>query len=470
MPILISFVTGFLLFSILWGKSLSSDCLLKAFFSVGLGLGMSSCVFFVCLVTVGEERNGVASVDLALLVFLAAIFLLAAKNKRKAQDSSLSLAGSSSRSTSNWESEWVSGLGFLFSLGVALVVFRRLLMDDPHGGWDAWAIWNLRARFLFRGGDHWKDSFSNYLAWSHPDYPLLIPAVIARGWNYLGNDSTIVPGLISALFTFGTVGLLYSSLLVLRGKTQACLAGMLLLSTPIFVRHGASQYADVPLAFFILACTVLVSLRGRVSVEDDNLSFLIGMTAGFAAWTKNEGLLFLLSLMCAHLSVMGRALGWKNYLRKVAPMVAGLSSVLVIIVYFKVRLAPSNYMFQQMGSISNRLQDYSRYFLIAVYFGTGFLEFGRWFISAIPLLLFYALVLGTEIGQHEKLNMAISLLTLSLTLTGYFLAYVITPSDLRWQLNTSLSRLILQIWPSLIFVSFLVIRTPDEALAPFRRK
>ena len=36
-------------------------------------------------------------------------------------------------------------------LALSLVSFATINGSNPHGGWDAVQIWNLRARFLFRG-------------------------------------------------------------------------------------------------------------------------------------------------------------------------------------------------------------------------------------------------------------------------------------------------------------------------------
>jgi hypothetical protein len=41
-----------------------------------------------------------------------------------------------------------------------------------------------------------------------------------------------------------------------------------------------------------------------------------------------------------------------------------------------------------------------------------------------------------------------------------------TPQDLAWQLRTSLDRLLLQLWPSAVFLYLLVVRTPEQAFAP----
>ncbi len=51
----------------------------------------------------------------------------------------------------------------------------------------------------------------------------------------------------------------------------------------------------------------------------------------------------------------------------------------------------------------------------------------------------------------------IAVITLALTLAGYFAIYVITPYDLYWHLRFSLNRLFLQLWPSVIFLFFLKV-------------
>ena len=122
-----------------------------------------------------------------------------------------------------------------------------LSLRSPLGFWDAWAIWNLRARFIVRAGSDWRDAFS-LSGWSHPDYPLLLPLSVARLWQYLGRESSVAPTAIAILFTFSTVALAWAALAILSKPSQATLAALLLLGTSALVMHGASQMADVPRA------------------------------------------------------------------------------------------------------------------------------------------------------------------------------------------------------------------------------
>ena len=54
---------------------------------------------------------------------------------------------------------------------------------------------------------------------------------------------------------------------------------------------------------------------------------LAGLSAGLAAWAKNEGLLFLVALFVAYPAVVGRLWGWRVALRREAIMEIGRAHV-----------------------------------------------------------------------------------------------------------------------------------------------
>ncbi len=185
---------------------------------------------------------------------------------------------------------WYLTALFVLAIVLALTMFLGAVGYNPHGDEGAWSIWNLRARFLFRAGAFWRDAFSSDLAWTHPDYPLLLPGA---GGSVLeaqpGRNPPTRPSPIAFLFSLGTAGLLVSALGALRGKAHALLAGTILLGTASFIALSAALYGDVPLSFYILATLALICLQDR---HPDNLRFsaLAGLMAGFAAWTRNEGI------------------------------------------------------------------------------------------------------------------------------------------------------------------------------------
>ena len=63
----------------------------------------------------------------------------------------------------------------MFSILLILSVNKFLyeMKVTPFGAWDAWAIWNFHARFLYAGVHYWTRMFDPVLLYSHSDYPFL---------------------------------------------------------------------------------------------------------------------------------------------------------------------------------------------------------------------------------------------------------------------------------------------------------
>ncbi len=296
---------------------------------------------------------------------------------------------------------------------------------------------------------------------------MLIPGVIARCWRYIGDETKVVPVLIAMLFTFATVGLLVSSLSILRSKNQGFLAGLVILGTPFFIVHGASQYADIPLGFFFLATLILICLQDEMKNNRFYL-FMAGAMAGFAAWTKNEGILFLFSVIIAYFIIAIPAKGFKGYLREASYFVMGLAPVLVIILYFKVRLAPPNDLIAGQGlqPTIERLTDFSRYITVGRAFISQLVRFSNGFII---VLIAYSLFLGMNFDRNKK-GIVVSSVVLCLMFLGYFFVYITTPLNLNFHLGNSLNRLFLQLWPSFIFIIFMMVSTPEKVTIRFYDK
>jgi hypothetical protein len=50
-------------------------------------------------------------------------------------------------------------------------------------------------------------------------------------------------------------------------------------------------------------------------------------------------------------------------------------------------------------------------------------------------------------------------------LAGYIGVFLITPFDLVWQLQTSLYRLLAQLWPSFLLAAFAIMSAPESIAA-----
>ena len=463
----VPFIPAYMMVTLALGRTSGPmDYVLRFFLCLGVALGISSCTYFLWLTRLVPGLPGLFFTEVVVFSFLCAIMLWFQESRQAIFTLLPGGATPSTRRAVPRDERVPVSLLLCFGLVLFLAVCAIFLVlaNKPHGSGDSYAIWNLRARFLFRGGDRWTDGFSPLLAWSHPDYPLLIPGAVARWWTYMGFETIKVPQFISLFFTLATAGLLISSLSVLRSVRQGLVAGLFLFSTDYFMRLGASQYADVPIGFFMLATVVAFSFRDSDGERSLMVYSLAGITAGLAAWTKNEGALFVLAVLAARIvsAILVRTEDWKGWIKETAFFVAGLAPILAVLVFFKLRYAPPNDLFQdrQAGVMLARMTDVLRYVTI----GKAFLsEIVRWGNGLFPILLVYVFFSGVKHDSRNSRLVATCLVILAFMLCGYFMVYVRTPNDLAWHLGTSLRRLLLQLWPTFLLAVFLVV-TPLEGL------
>jgi 4-amino-4-deoxy-L-arabinose transferase-like glycosyltransferase len=403
-----------------------STCILA-----GIGMGILSCIFFLWTSLIGTPPASVLWTFILGYPALA-IFLWKRANKHA--------------STGSKKRHGLYALAFaLVCLYVGTVTITKYL-ENHHGDWDAWAIWNLHARLLFRGGAEWLNLYTHTVYEGHQDYPLLLPSLVAAGWTMAGSESTLIPASLGALFTFGVVVLLVSSVSFFSGDARGFAIGLVLIGTTDFIWQGSGQMADVPLGFFILLTIVLLHLSDKSEPKNFFLA-LSGMSAGFAAWTKNEGLLFIVCLVCAHFLANRmyklRAAAW----RETTMFLCGLIPVLLIVFWFKFLLAPPNDIFQDTSKFFGRLQDPSRYREVSSYFLQAIVAFGAGPISPLIAAGNFLVCFGRPRSNSTR---AVGLLLMSM-FAGYFMIYIITPQDLQWHLRTSLNRLLLHLWPACLF-------------------
>jgi len=195
-------------------------------------------------------------------------------------------------------------------------------------------------------------------------------------------------------------------------------------------------------------------------------SLRAGICAGFAVWTKNEGWLFLLSIIFAHLLVF-RIFPSKHVrvFRREFSFTLGLMPILGFLFYFKRYIAPQHVLesSQSFKALLGKMTDISRYFITGKAFLRQIIE-PYSLVYSTPVILFgiYAIFLGLNFRQLQKRGTLLSLCSLGIMFCGYFFVFITTPQDLSWHLSTSLSRLFLQLWPNCIFIALMLIASPEE--------
>ena len=462
LSILISFLLGLLSCAIIFKKheDISSNFLINL--SLPLGIGMSS-VIFISLNLFGLPFSYVPLIEIVLIISL--IFQVKKSKVPIHLFESLKLKRSSRLKKS-------SGSGGLFQNPILFLItgiyFYALLMDsgiflfesikEPHGLWDAFNLWNLKAKFISRAPYDWSNSFHQMISDNlHLDYPLLQTGYIAKCWLFMENEGVWVPIIISFIFTFCTIGLLASSVSIFTSKTKGLVAGIVLLGTPFYMTMGDSQYADNTVGFFYLATIVLLTFARAEIALKPNFLIAAGITAGLSAWSKNEGLLFITCLFISQLTL----LFFKNYrelLDELKYLLLGMLPVLLLIFYYRIAIAPPNDIVDAQGKETLiKLSDYSRYVTICKWYIAQFSTFGQWALNPWWIFLLGILYKGISFKEN-KYTLISTFILLILMLTGFFFIYIITPLDLVFHLSTSIHRLFFQLFPTFIFIYFLAIK------------
>ncbi|HUR58011.1 MAG TPA: glycosyltransferase family 39 protein [Opitutaceae bacterium] len=425
-------------------QSLRADLALILPLGSIIGLFATSVLFF--FVTLITERPAWYSAGIESVAAAALLWQLAARWQREPR------VGGASVGT---RGEWLLPLLFMPASLVAGIVAWRTYQAEPLGGWDGWAIWNMHARFMLRAGSDWPELLvAPSLSWTHPDYPRLIPASVARMWAWAGNEDPSAPALVSVVFAGATVALLVAVLARLRGRSVALVSGIVLLATPFFVTFAANEHADIPLGTFMLAALVGVIAPGAAQARGG--AVLAGLCAAGAAWTKNEGLLFAAAFAAALMLHLWRGKAFGSAKRFLVALAIGL----IPVVYFKVQLAPANDLISaSAGSWVEKIADPTRHATILASFGRDLARFGEWQIApwlalALPFAAWRA---RRRFGPAELLVPVL----VGVMLVGYYAVYLVSPQNLAWHIDNSLVRLLLQLWPLTILAWGLAV--PDFA-------
>jgi hypothetical protein len=334
---------------------------------------------------------------------------------------------------------------------IAAVAVAALFVEHsrafPDGGWDAIAIWNLRARALF-AAPHDLSLVFGPLPLVHSDYPPLVPGLIAHGWFALGRRSQAVPIAVAALFAAGGAAALWQAAAVQRGRAAATCALLVLLGTPQFLIQAQNQYADLKLAMLLLIAVVFASERRYVAA---------GLAVGLAALTKNEGILEVFVLTAVIALTAGPRVLWRFF--------AGAAGPLSLLLWFKFRIAPPSdlaaafSLSQALSMVRSRLGWLSGAFLLQV------MDFDVWGAGLVAVAAAWLL----RFRQRERSTVAALFVALCLALV--FCIYLFTPLEMHWHVGKSLDRLLFQIFPSLLYATVFLwdpaprLNAPDKGMA-----
>jgi hypothetical protein len=419
----------------------------------GLGVAITSAVFFVLLVTETATPAIILSCDAAMLALLSGVLFF-----RRGRVSATSGPGQPAV-PHGFRWNWLLALILGTSLSMVLAGMWAYADSNPNGLWDAWAIWNIRARFLAGPGEVWRNAISPLLGRTHPDYPLLLSGFIGRCWKVAGNYDTAVPIATAFLFFTGTVGLLVSCLALVRSLSAGLLAGLVLLTGAVYLQQPMAQFADVPLAFYYLAALALIC-RAWLGQEPGRnaLLALAGAAAASAAWTKNEGLVFL-AVFCGCCALAEwRFSGGKKAIPRVLWLMVGALPGLILVGWLKLFLAPvaDPFLSHPVQRVSQGFAHFHRVWWVVRQIYKWTLEFGS--VVSHPLVVLAVLIVALRIAVPRRNAGAVW--TMAGTLTLVFGAYCVVSVGTF----TPFDRFFSQLWPAFLLLTFMLLRPIEEII------
>ncbi|MDF2433451.1 MAG: hypothetical protein JWP44_3082 [Mucilaginibacter sp.] len=329
-----------------------------------------------------------------------------------------------------------SNIGNLLALiAVLTLTLYFVFHGSKYGGWDAWAMWNLKARYLFYP-DYWKNIFVPAMSFSSRDYPLMLPSIIAFLCHAVSSDTPLVPMLFSYVILILVPLLVYYALWREELYLYAFLALVIFVFDDSFKQLAMAQEADTLLSLLILLTFVLYNtLDSKGGHQVSILAFICAS----CAWEKNEGIVFMLLFSgCFIITNYRNYAILKNY-------AAGSIIPVIIWASFKLGYTPSNTVMANNATAATlimHLTDTGRYLVITK----------AWVIMLFTkYLILIVLTLAALIANRRAL-LRLPFAVISLLMVAYFAVYLIAPGELNWLLSTSLVRLFLHVYPSLVYL------------------
>jgi hypothetical protein len=435
-------LAGFAIAHRLWKDLDVPAILLKLAIGVPLGLSISSSAFFLAALAGIPPKTyswlefwAVLSVVIFLLI---QTFILSKERMEWRSLSRLDILGAS-----------IVAAGAVLFAG-AFFYYARMY---PYGFEDAWSIWNLPARFIFRENSPAILLNSEAFNLFHPDYPVGLSLSVAWGWFILDNETFRIPIAVSFLSTFPIAVMAWAALRMWKGILAGALGALVLLTTT-HLPSSVGQYADPLFTLHVFSAAAV--FFGYLKSRDRNLFILAGLLAGFSAWVKNEGILFVVVfLTVCLLAAWKQVLPW-NALKR---FFSGLVFPVLVVVFYKSSVAWQSDLLTGVNLSSVQALDVSRWLLIGQSFLLHILNYANWPISLVIILAVYALLIGKEPSGNR--HQILLFLLFAGQLAGYFFIYLVTPHDLQIHIHTSMDRLVYHVMPLAVLWVFGVLPSPD---------
>lgn len=426
---LISYLMGYYLLRCFKSKD-SSLTLMDVFMATGLGLGISSQVVFYALMIL--DRIDPVFIIQAHLLCLSVLFFFSRRHGSKGPAASVSLLRPAAF--------------VVVILSLAVLMSAVMALKRPWGNWDAWAFWNFHANFLFRSGYEWRRLYEFNVG---PHHPWMLPLTIIWGWSCYAAEKVIVPIGIGMIFTVSTLGLLIGALRKYVSFFWAVLGGVFLISIPFYIGHGASQYADIEAAYFILLS--LVTTLDLLKYPSAKAALLTGVCLGLSASVKENSIVASILLFVLIILYLNKS-GIRVFIR---PLSWGFVAVMISVVLmrsFEITIINDQYAAYWPG-----LWHMQKWSLIGRYIwqalsGTGW--GGVWLLTLAVLI--------AQRSRWTKGGIRVLVQFVILYIVLYLFLYAASAFEIKWLLSVTFDRLLFLLVPSAVFLMFYTVSWQEE--------
>ena len=323
-----------------------------------------------------------------------------------------------------------------------LGVYYIRALSEPLVRWDGRSIWFFHARMIWIEGALRETAGWTHpsIVFSHPDYPLLVPALAAQLAYLKGHWNEFVPK--------GSLVLMLVPIALWVFSFRKMTLSFVLLVLAVFAGLGAWQWNGFMDGYLAIYSAVALLMFGRYLSQGNTVDLCSSMVAvGIAASLKNEGLLF---AACFISSVL--VLGLKYSECTVTSLAARLRSDYLVVGVLFLSIAPilmwevckrawglqselTGDPFQTFTRLSVRLFDGTTPQYLLNYLT----------VQATATSLLTVVVAAVVIFQRRwrlKLHpgAAVAALTAALYVCGLYAIYLSTPYNLYFHVTTSGTR------------------------------
>ncbi len=443
-PYLISFLIGYFAINLIQGPHKILHRALHCSLAIGIGLGISALLTFISFL-IFNQYHPTAIISLNIICLLSLIISNAFRFPQKNNPPSF-LKSVITFFRPSHVIAWV-----IWGLLTYLIYFVAKI--HPFGEWDAWALWNMKTKFLILSGHEWKALFSKLHWHTQPDYPLLLPFMNVWAYSIFGKNLQIVTSTTAIILSVSCGLLLFSGLKQFIKKEFAFLVSLILFINSYFIYLATAQYADILLAFYLLASIIVLPLMIRE--QHRGMALLWGVLLGLMTFTKNEGIV--LALLFAGITTLFLLLknaGERKLNTKLLLFaLLGIAMTSCFTIFFKFYLAPPNRdILTNLVLTDMKFLNWSGLMIIVNAFFDE-ISHRRWSFTWIFLIF----LMGIRIPKlFYKECSVISFFFIAYGLVLLLIYLTTVNFDLSWRLTNTLPRILFYLLPSILFFGFYV--------------